>query len=462
MDSGTSRMDIPRVLVAGISSSCGKTTIATGLMGALSSTGLKVQGFKIGPDFIDPTYHTAVTYRKSRNLDAWMLSERSILGLFQRNVAGCDVAIVEGVMGLFDGMKNARGSTAHIARLLRAPVILVLDVWGMAASAAAIVAGCKALDKRLNVAGVVLNRVSGEKHAEMCGSAIESTTKVPVVGALPRDSDVRLPERHLGLVPTTEKPDLKRRLDKISGLVKSNVDLNGILEISKAAPPLHEVPLRRVKRKKSVRIGVAYDEAFNFYYQDALDMLSAMGAELGFFSPLHDRRLSDDFDGLYIGGGFPEILAKELESNQSMRSSIKEKVEQNLPVFAECGGLMYLTRSITDFEGAHYPMIGILDCETQMVRKLTLNYTQASVLKENILTKPGASIKGHEFHHSRLDSVPSDASFVYLMKRGIGIDSGRDGWVEYNTLAQYMHINFAASTRFASNFIKTCSQYNRK
>lgn len=455
-------MKIPRVVIAGISSNCGKTTIATGLMGAFASTGLKVQGFKIGPDFIDPTYHAAVTSRKPRNLDAWMLSEKTILDLFERNVAGCDIAIVEGVMGLFDGVGNTRGSTAHIAKLLRCPVILVLDVWGMAGSAAAIVAGCKALDKKLNLAGVILNKISGEKHAAMCSSAIESTVKVPVFGAVPRNSDLKLPERHLGLIPTTENPQLRTRLDRISGLVKSNVHLNGILEIGKAAPPLPEVLFKRVNRKKSVRIGVAYDEAFNFYYQDSLDTLSAKGADLVYFSPLHDRTLSEDFDGLYLGGGFPEVLAKELESNESIRSSIKKSVEQNLPVFAECGGLMYLTRSITDFEGAEHPMVGLLDCKTQMVRKLTLNYTHATVLKQNMLAKEGASIKGHEFHYSRLDGIPSDARFVYRMKRGTGIDAGRDGWVEHGTLAQYMHINFASSPRLASNFVKACFQYRRK
>ena len=456
------RMNIPRVVIAGLGSGCGKTTVSTGLMGAFASTGLRVQGFKVGPDFIDPTYHTMVTDRKSRNLDAWMLPERTIQTLFQSNVAACDIAIVEGVMGLFDGTVNSGGSTAHIAKLLGCPVILVLDVWGMAGSAAALVAGCKALDKRLNLAGVILNRVSGEKHAAMCTRAIESATKMPVVGALHRDHEVKLPERHLGLVPTTEDVSLRTKLDRISGLVKSSVDLNRVLEIGKSAPPLAEASFKRVNRRKTVRIGVAYDAAFSFYYQDALDALSAAGAELGYFSPLHDRTLPEDFDGLYIGGGFPEVLAKELESNQPIRSSIKKRVEQNIPVFAECGGLMYLTKSIADFQGAQHTMVGILDCKTKMVGKLTLNYTHASVLRNNMLSNRGTSIRGHEFHYSRLDDVPSDACFAYLMKRGSGIDAGRDGWVEYGALAQYMHMNFAAYPKLTSNFIKTCARYRRK
>jgi cobyrinic acid a,c-diamide synthase len=457
-------MDLPRVVIAGVSSGCGKTTVATGLMGALSSTGLKVQGFKIGPDFIDPTYHTMVTNRKSRNLDAWMLPEKTILGLFQQNASGCDIAVIEGVMGLFDGIEGKRGngSTASIARLLKSPVILVVDVWGMAGTAAAIVEGCKALDKRLNIAGVILNRVSGEKHARMCGNAIESTTAVPVIGALPRDTGIGLPERHLGLVPTTEKPELRERLDKISEFVKSNVDLSEVLEVAKSAPSLEKVQLKKPTRTRHVRIGVAYDEAFNFYYQDALDALSAAGAEIGYFSPVHDRVVSDEFDALYIGGGFPEIFAEQLESNQSFRSSIKKKVEDGLPVFAECGGLMYLTRSITGFGGASHSMVGVLDCQTRMVTKLTLSYTYASVIKENILAKPGATIKGHEFHHSKLEGVPADASFAYVMKHGSGINAEKDGWLEHNTLAQYMHINFGASPKFASNFIETCFKYRRR
>jgi cobyrinic acid a,c-diamide synthase len=433
-------------------------------MGALSSSGLKVQGFKIGPDFIDPSYHTAVTDVKSRNLDTWMLPEKTNLAVFQQNVAGCDIAVIEGVMGLFDeadGM-GRKGSTAYMAEFLRSPVILVLDVWGMARSAAAIAAGCKGLDNKLNIAGVILNRVSGEKHGKLCKVAIESTTGIPVVGALPRNPDIKLPERHLGLVPTKENPDLNGRLEKISEFVKANVDLERILEIGKSAPPLREVRVKSIERKKLVKIGVAYDEAFNFYYQDALDTLAAMGAEVTQFSPIHDKQISEEFDGLYIGGGFPEISAKELELNQSMRSAVKRKAEQGMPIFAECGGLMYLTKAITDLEQTRHSMVALLDCETQMVRKLTLNYTYAKVLKENILSKPGDSIKGHEFHFSRLNEVPSDTEFAYVMKRGSGVDSGKDGWIEYSSLAQYMHLSFAAFPRSASNFVGACLRYKHK
>jgi cobyrinic acid a,c-diamide synthase len=433
-------------------------------MGALSSSGFKVQGFKIGPDFIDPTYHTAVTNIKSRNLDTWMLPEKTNLRLFQQNAAGCEIAIIEGVMGLFDEADGIgrKTSTAHMAELLGSPVILVLDVWGMAASAAAIAAGCKAVDRRLNIAGVILNRVSGEKHANLCKVAIESTTGVPVVGALPRNPDIKLPERHLGLVPTIENPDLKERLEKISVLVKANVDLERILEIGKSARPLQEVTAKSIERKKLVKIGVAYDEAFNFYYQDALDTLAAMGAQITQFSPIRDSEISEELDGLYIGGGFPEMLAKELEFNQSIRRTIKRKAEEGMPIFAECGGLMYLTRAITDLEQTRHSMVAVLDCETQMVRKLTLNYTQATILKENILGRPGNSIKGHEFHFSKLNDVPSDTQFAYAMKRGSGVDSGKDGWIEYATLAQYMHLNFAAFPRSALNFVVACLRYKHR
>jgi cobyrinic acid a,c-diamide synthase len=432
-------------------------------MGALSATGLTVQGFKVGPDFIDPTYHTAVTNRKSRNLDAWLLSQKRVLELFHQNTTGCDIAVVEGVMGLYDGLNGTevRGSTAHLAKLLKSPVILVLDISGMARSAAAVVAGCKVLDKRLTISGVVLNRVAGEKHVKMCKDTIESITAVPVVGALPKNSDILLPERHLGLVPTNEKSEVAQRLKNISEFVRANVDVDRIIEIAKTAPSLPVVPFKRINRNQRVRIGVAYDEAFNFYYQDALDTLTEMGAELEHFSPIHDKHVPEDFDGLYIGGGFPEVLGKGLEANHSMRSSVKKKAEEGMPIFAECGGLMYLTRSITDFDGLRHSMVGVLDCETLMT-KLTLNYTDAVVIRDNILAKSGNSIKGHEFHFSKLDGVPSDIQFAYEMRRGVGIDRKKDGWTQYSILAQYMHTHLAASPKYASNFIKACLDSSKK
>ncbi len=437
--------------------------MATGLMGALSATGLCVQGFKLGPDFIDPTYHTVVTNRRSRNLDVWLLSEKRILELFHQNTMGCDIAVVEGVMGLYDGLNGTevRGSTAHLAKLLKSPVILVLDVSGMARSAAAVVAGCKVLDKRLTIAGVILNKVAGEKHAKMCKDTIESITAVPVLGALPKNSDIILPERHLGLVPTNEKLELAQRLKKVSEFVKANVDVDRIVEIGKTAPSLLTVPSKRIIGNKKVRIGIAYDEAFNFYYQDALDTLAEMGAELKHFSPIHDKQVPEDLDGLYIGGGFPEVLGKGLEANNSMRSSVKKKAEEGLPIFAECGGLMYLTRSITGFDGLRHSMVGILDCETLMT-KLTLNYTDAVVIRDNLIAKTGSSIKGHEFHFSRLEGVPGDVRFAYQMKRGSGIEGGNDGWLEYSILAQYMHTHLAASPKYGSNLVEACLHYQKR
>ncbi len=456
-------MSTPRVVIAGVSSSSGKTTVATGLMGSLSRKGLRVQGFKVGPDFIDPSYHTTVTNRKSRNLDSWMLSHRRILELFHQNTIDCDIAVVEGVMGLYDGLSgtDGRGSTAELAKLLRSPVILVVDVWGMARSVAAVVEGCKALDRGLNIAGVILNRVASEKHAEMCRDAIESINSVPVLGALPKNPEVALPERHLGLVPTGERADLARTLNKISEFVKADVDLERIVEVSKTAPALSPAPSRRKEKSKRVRIGIAYDEAFNFYYQDGLDTLTKMGVELVQFSPVHDRYLPERIDGLYLGGGFPEVLSKELEGNQEMRSSLKKMAEGNLPIYAECGGLMYLTKSIVNFDGRSRSMAGVLDCETVMT-KLTLNYTDAVVIRDNLIAKTGSSIKGHEFHFSRLEGVAKDARFAYQMKRGSGIESGKDGWLEYSILAQYMHTHLAASPRYSSNLVEACLHYQKR
>ena len=454
----------PRLVVASIGSGSGKTLIASGLMAALSKKGGRVQGFKVGPDFIDPTYHHGATGLKSRNLDSWLLPRSKILELFHRHMESADFGIVEGVMGLFDGSSadDDAGSTAEIARLLKAPIVLVIDVRGMAGSAAALVAGCKTLDKRLNISGVILNRVASEKHKKLCKDAIERATGVRVIGSIPRSQEMSFPERHLGLVPLPENEDLKASIKRVSKIIEDNVDMEKVVSIGNSAPPLHPSNRKEVRKpKKKVSIGVAYDKAFNFYYQDALDTLSFHGADLKLFSPLEDSSLPD-VTGLYIGGGFPEVLARELGENSSMRRSIKKKAQDGMPIFAECGGLMYLTKSIVDFKGRTHPMVGIFDSKTRMSGRLTLNYTDGITVKDNLLSKLGQRVKGHEFHHSGLEDVPSDARFAFEMKRGVGIRNGKDGLLEYDTLAQYMHTHLAGSSGQASQFIQACSKYAKR
>jgi len=453
-----------RVIIGGVESGVGKTTISTGLMGALAKRGLRVQPYKVGPDFIDPSYHTHATGLHSRNLDTWMLSTERMLELFARSADRADIAVVEGVMGLFDGLSGTeeRGSTAHVAKLLKAPVILVVDAWGMARSAAAIVKGYRELDPEVNLAGVILNRISGPRHGQWCREAIESAVKIPVVGALEDRPELALPERHLGLIPTPENDAVARRLEEIVDFVESRIDVDKVIQIARSAPPL---PLQEdgvtAGPEPKVIIGVAYDEAFNFYYRDGLDQLEALGARLEFFSPIHARGLPD-VDGLYIGGGFPEVLSDRLEANAQMREGIREAVEDGMPTFAECGGLMYLTRSIRGFNGEERRMVGILDAETVMTKRLCLAYTSAVAVRANILSQPGQAVRGHEFHYSTLQELPRDLKLAYKMERGEGIDGGKDGWIEHSSLATYGHTHFAAFPELASNFVEECTRYRRK
>ncbi len=459
-------MKIPRIVIGGTHSGVGKTSIAIGIMGALARKGRRVQGFKIGPDFLDTSFHTAVTGRPSRNLDSWMMPIARIPSIFASGCQGADIAVIEGVMGVFDGIdgKSEVASTSEVAKMLKAPVLLVIDAYGLAGSAAALVLGYKNLDPRLRLSGVILNRVAGDTHAQMCSEAIARHSKVPVLGAIPVDPNIRLPERHLGLVPASEMKDGKV-LDTIIDKVEAHVDLDRVEALAQSAGqiPAPERPTtqHKIQRDKTT-IAIAKDQAFNFYYQENLDRLAEAGARLEFFSPLNDNSIPDDANGLYIGGGYPEVHAKALSENNPMLQSISKLAMDGMPVYGECGGLMYLTKSIQDMEGTEYKTVGLLDAKTNMVRKLTLSYTLAKSMKPNILTRAGSIVKGHEFHFSMMRDVPLDAEFAYKLKRGIGIGDGHDGWTCYNTLASYMHTNFASDSRMAERFVESCVSYSRR
>jgi cobyrinic acid a,c-diamide synthase len=460
-------MTVPRVVIAGACSGVGKTTISIGLMGALRAAGFTVQAFKVGPDYIDPSYHKAVTGRPSGNLDAWMVPQDQLVELFRRAAASADIAVVEGVMGLYDGLSglDETGSTAQIAKLLRCPVLLVIDAYSMARTVAAVAMGYKHFDENVNISGIILNRVGSTTHAAWCKQAIEDATGISVVGSLPCNTEIELAERHLGLIPTPEKEPVDKFFAKITSFVRNNVDLNAIIKIAKAVPAVPEVkhPIYPAKTQpKTVAVGVAFDEAFNFYYSGNLDLLEAYGAELKWFSPIHDKVLPADVDGLYIGGGFPEVLAKELEANGDMRRAIKKAADSGMPIYGECGGLMYLTDSIVDFDGKTFRMTGVLPAETVMVKKVLLNYALADVTRDNPLSKAGVNLRGHEFHSSKLVDVPADAEFAYALRRGEGIVGNRDGWLQQNVLAAYLHVHFAQDVRIAQTFIDSCRQYRRK
>ncbi|MCP8308356.1 MAG: hydrogenobyrinic acid a,c-diamide synthase (glutamine-hydrolyzing) [archaeon] len=458
-------MNLPRIIIAGPYSGVGKTTISVGLMGALKRRGLKVQAFKVGPDYIDPSHHSMMLNRPSRNLDAWMVHPDGITEIFLRATQDVDIAVIEGVMGLFDGFdeSNENGSTAHIAKLLRSPVILVINVHGMAKSVAPIALGYEKYDPDVRLSGFILNEVGGKKHIDWCKKAINSVTSLPVLGALPRNKDIEMQERHLGLIPQREKAYPESFRNMLINFIEENVDVDRIIDIARSAenlPKLSNIVYPKHSYKKNLAIGVALDESFNFYYQDNLDMLRAYGADIMFFNTIKNSEIPSDVSGLYIGGGFPEMLPERLGANTSMLKSIRKVAEDEMPIYAECGGLMYLTDFITDFENRSHKMVGLLNARTVMTRRLTLNYTLADVIADNPLSRVNDVLRGHEFHYSKILEIPRDVKFAYRMKIGIGIGGKQDAWLEHKVLASYMHMHFAYQPKLVKNFLRACEDYS--
>ncbi|RJQ27911.1 MAG: cobyrinate a,c-diamide synthase [Peptococcaceae bacterium] len=454
---------LPRLMIAGASSGAGKTTVATAIMFSLARRGYRVQPYKAGPDYIDPGYHTAATGRICRNLDTWLLDEGAVRELFIRSAVRADLSIVEGVMGLYDGIgSTSEASSAHIARILRMPVLLVLNVQSMACSAAAVVLGYQQMDPLVRLAGVVLNRVGSERHYRLVKEAVEDRCRVPVVGYVPRETEVNLPERHLGLLPTAEKGELAEYLAALAVTVGEGLDLEQVLDIARRADPLSVTEGNIFSSSPAgpeVRIGIARDEAFNFYYQDGLDLLAHLGAELVPFSPLRDRCLPENVAGLYIGGGFPEMFLEAMAENRAFRSSLKEAVSCGLPVYAECGGLMYLSEAIVDFAGREYPAAGVIPGRCRMGKKrAALGYVTARVLNDNVLAPAGALLRGHEFHYS-VREEPDVPGFrrAYRLEKAMGTAGAGDGLVRGNLLASYVHLHLAGYPRFAARFLANCS-----
>jgi len=453
---------IPRLLIAGTHSGAGKTTLATALMAAFTRAGYRVQPYKVGPDYIDPGYHTAATGRVSRNLDTWFLGAAGVREVFCRAAAGADICLIEGVMGLYDGRgATSEGSSAEVAKLLGAPVVLVLDARSMARSAAAVALGFRRLDPEVPLAGVVLNRVGGPRHLDILKKAIEEEAGLPVLGWVGRQAEIALPERHLGLLPTAEKQGLRAHLERLADALREGVELDRLMRAARQAPPLPEkepciFPAAPAPRR--VRLGLARDAAFNFYYQDGLDLLTALGAELVPVSPLADRGLPPDLDGLYLGGGFPEMFLPRLAANEDFKRDLARAFARGMPVYAECGGLMYLTRAICDFDGREYPMAGLLPGRCRMQRRrVALGYVRATVLTDNILAPAGTQLRGHEFHYSTLEEMPLPPA--YALHRA-GEDEGRpDGYVLGNLLAAYLHLHFASCPQAAAALVERCARY---
>ncbi len=444
------------LLIAGTGSGVGKTTVAMGLMAALGKN-YKVQPFKVGPDFIDPGHHTRICGCPSRNLDSFIMGERGVLETFARASKGADFCIIEGVMGLFDGIDDTEiASTAHVAKILNVPVILVINAHGASRSIAAIVKGFSEFD-RVNIAGIILNNAGSDRHVKLIKDSLRSAgINIPVIGALPKNPELSIPSRHLGLHMAGEMntPYLNTGTGMLSGFIEKHIDIEAVKKIAGNFTPT-DIVLNEPDERFDARIGIVLDSAFCFYYEDSFDELRRSGAELIFFSPMTDRL--PHVDGIYLGGGYPELFAKELSASPTRRG-IKKAADDGMPIYGECGALLYLNESLkTD---RTYKMAGILPASSRMTAKLqALGYTEALTVAGSPVAKKGKIIRGHEFHYS-VTECDKDARFVYKLRRGKGITDSKDGLMEHNIMASYMHTH-PASVSFGE-FLRCCSKYSTR
>ena len=518
--------NIPRVVIAGTQSGSGKTTLVTGLLAALKARGLRVQSYKVGPDYIDPGFHRLASGRPAHNLDTWLVGEERLPTLFAESFGEADIAVIEGVMGLYDGGRQGVSSTAEIAKLLDAPVLLAIDCKSMGASAAAIALGFRAYDPDVNIAGVLLNRLGSATHEEMIRTAMDGIG-MPVYGAVHRDDSLHLSERHLGLTPTTEVAAAET-VKKMGKAALAQVAVAKIVELAKSTgalklpPPSprgggprsgggggegtavrnaensrrrecqstffdenlavssHDLPsppsqsrcARQLPRKGSLsecslRIAVAQDAAFSFYYPTSLAVLERLGAELVPFSPLDDETLPDGIAGVLLGGGFPEMFAEKLAANTSMRASIRAAAEQGLPIYAECGGYMYLMTELVDFDGRAHAMCGVFPGRAVMTKRLQMvGYVTARMETDTVLGPAGTELRGHEFHFSQEEATDAAAEkatsdalarpFTFTKLRN-GATYGA-GQVFKNVLGSYLHIHFAGCPGAAERFVEACAR----
>lgn len=480
-----------RLLISAAHKSSGKTTVTLGLCAALRRRGHAVQPFKKGPDYIDPMWLSAASGRDCHNLDFYLMADREILATFSRRAAGADLSLIEGNKGLYDGLDlEGSNSNAALARLLDTPVVLVIDARGMTRGIAPLILGYQAFDPGIRIAGVILNQLGGSRHESKLRAVIEHYTDVPVLGAVHHDDRLTIVERHLGLVPSNENREPRERIDAIAAVIGESVDLERVLSVARHASPLpgidadapdalararadagmHSmaVPLERkraasggnlaptpleVGANSSVRIGIARDAAFAFYYPGDLEALQAAGAELVRIDALRDARLPD-IDGLFIGGGFPEVQMEALEDNASLRRDIREAIERGLPVYAECGGLMYLSRGIA-WKGRRCEMVGAIPADTVMRdRPQGRGYVLLRETGRSPWGGGGSEVRAHEFHYSGLENVDPGLTYAYEVLRGSGVDGKRDGIVHRNVLACYAHMRHLESNPWATRFVQ--------
>lgn len=468
-----------RIVLAGTGSAVGKTTISTGIMKALSEE-MNVQPFKVGPDYIDPSYHSLATNNPPRNLDSFFMNENQIKNSFIRglDIAKANIGIIEGVRGLYEGISPLGdvGNTASVAKALNAPVILILNAKSLTKSAAAVVMGFKNLDQKVKIEGVILNKIKGDRHYLKAKEAVENLTNTKVIGGIPRSDDLIVNERHLGLIPALEQESIANNVAKWGEVVKKYLDLDALIEIAKSqgkvslksqnqfsleesknkekySNPNPSSDLWKVANKNPVKIGVAQDEVFNFYYTENFESLKDNGAKLIFFSPYKDEELPD-VDALYIGGGYPEVFAKDLENNQAMRLAINKFHNDGNPIYGECGGLTYLSKSIDGFKTCD-----VLPYHSQMTDKVQgLSYVIAKSKEDNLISRENEIFRGHEFHYTKLCVNDNLAKYSFDIQRGRGIANNQDGIIVGNTLANFVHIHACSCPNFAYNFTRNVSE----
>ncbi len=469
------------LVIAGERSGVGKTTVTLTLLASLCRRQLPVQSFKVGPDYIDPMFHQHVTKRACRNLDPVLTSEAYVRQCFARHTQDVNYALVEGVMGLFDGISSVNShlsvkkqsqmtdfaSTAHIARLLDLPVVLVIDCSRLSGSVAAIAHGYRSFDPIVKIAGLVLNRVGSDRHLQLLKDALEPL-QIPILGVLRRQDNITIPDRHLGLVPSAELSQLDNLIDQLANLGDTCFDwekLSPLLQRRSSRGERQEVKLIHPSSFRlhpsphptPLRIAVACDRAFNFYYQDNLDLLQQLGAELVPWSPLVDPSLPENIHGLYFGGGFPEVFAQELSANTAAMKSVQAAIQAGIPTYAECGGLMYLCQQIIDFDGKSWQMVGAIPTNAVMGSRLTLGYRQATAVQDSPLVQAGDIVWGHEFHRSHLSIMPTQPLF-----QAQGYDESSaiitEGWRSPHLHASYIHLHFGGNPEIATRFLQNCDR----
>jgi len=454
----------PRFVISALRGGSGKTIVSIGLIAALKESGKIIAPFKKGPDYIDAGWLALAAGRPCHNLDTFLITPDNVKKSFFSKALHSDISVIEGNRGLFDGIDmSGNTSTAEIAKLLDAPVILCLDCTKTTRTMAAVVCGCKAFDPDIRIAGIVLNRVAGPRHERILTNTIEHHSGIPVVGAIPKLGSDDFPERHMGLIPTHEHQGAMESINAAKRAATKYINLEKILDIANSAPSMHSQYERPAELTSSaeIRIGVLRDSVFQFYYPDNIDCFTSRGAEIVYISPLKDKSLPE-IDALYIGGGFPETHAKELSDNASFRESLKNKIEEGLPVYAECGGLMFLGRTI-ETDSKKHEMTGIFPLDFTISKKPQGHgYVIASPDQPNIWFDEDIEVKGHEFRYSKVEYCGcSDKDMIFRMMRGVGIINGRDGLSYKNTLASYMHIHALGASQWIESMIRNAEAYKQ-